>query len=61
MQEEGKQGTGNNGNGRRAFAAVVKGEPYDFQQWLDSARAYGLFVVYSKTSKKKLVFHEEDW
>jgi len=48
--------------GRRVFAVVLKGEPWDFQQWLDSAKVYGLYVIFSKSTRTgKLVVKEECW
>lgn len=48
--------------GQRVFGVVLKGQPADFQQWLDSAKVYGLYVVFSKSTRTgKLVLKEEIW
>lgn len=63
MGEEFKQGTeADESIGRRTFAVVLKGEPTDFQQWLEAAKAYGLYVIFSKSSRTgKLIVKEECW
>ncbi len=54
--EEGKE------IGQRVFGVVLKGYPQDFQMWLDSAKTYGLYVIFSKSSRiGKLVIKEEAW
>ena len=48
--------------GQRVFGLVCKGAPDDFQQWLDTAKVYGLYVVFSKSTRtNKLVIVEESW
>lgn len=55
--EESKQG-----NGKRVFGVVLRGESEDFQRWLDSAKSYDLYVIFSKSSRiGKLVLKEEVW
>jgi len=62
MAEESKQGTDNNRNGRRVFGVVLRGEPQDFQHWLDAAKTYELYVIFSKSTRTgKLVITEESW
>lgn len=60
--EEVKQ-YGNGGDlGKPVFGVVLKGYPGDFQMWLDSAKSYGLYVVFSKSSRVgRLVIKEESW
>jgi 20S proteasome alpha/beta subunit len=46
----------------RVFAVVLRGDAADFQQWLESAKVYGLYVIFSKSSRtSKLVIKEEGW
>jgi hypothetical protein len=53
---------GENEPGKRVFGVVLKGFPEDFQMWLDSAKTYGLYVIFSKSSRiGKLVIKEEVW
>jgi len=53
---------GENEPGKRVFGVVLKGFPEDFQMWLDSAKTYGLYVIFSKSSRIcKLVIKEEAW
>lgn len=60
--EEIKKGGGSELEGRRVFGIVCKGYPADFQLWLDSARTYGLYIVFSKSSRiGRLVIKEEAW
>ena len=48
--------------GQRVFGLVCRGAPDDFQQWLDTAKVYGLYVVFSKSTRtNKLVIVEEAW
>ena len=60
--EEVKQ-HGNGGDpSKRVFGVVLKGRPDDFQMWLESAKSYGLYVVFSKSSRiGRLVIKEESW
>ena len=52
----------NRGNGKRVFGVICKGAPYDFQMWLESAKSYGLYVVFSKSTRtSKLVIKEVSW
>ena len=54
----------NNGicRGKRVFGVVLKGHPDDFQRWLDTARNYGLYVIFSRSTRtSKLVIKEEGW
>ena len=47
---------------KRVFGVVLKGHPADFQMWLDSAKAYGLYIVFSKSTRtSKLVIEEVPW
>jgi hypothetical protein len=63
MEEECKNREPSHGvDSRRVFGVVCRGEPEDFQRWLDSARAYDMFVVLSKSTRtSKLVIVEESW
>ncbi len=63
MQEESKkEENGIVQPGSRVFAVVLRGEPADFQQWLESAKVYGLYVIFSKSTRtSKLVIKEESW
>lgn len=62
MTEEFKQMEEETEIGKRVFGVVLKGYPDDFQSWLDSARTYGLYVIFSKSSRiGKLVIKEEAW
>jgi len=48
--------------GKRVFAVVCRGYPQDFQAWLDTAKTYDLYVIFSKSSRiGKLVVQEEAW
>ena len=48
--------------GRRVFGVVARGYPQDLQLWLDSARTYGIYVIFSKSSRTgKLIIKEETW
>ncbi|MDH3366059.1 MAG: hypothetical protein OEM29_08700 [Thermoplasmata archaeon] len=48
--------------GKRVFGVVLKGYPNDFQMWLDSAKVYGLYIVFSKSTRtSKLVIEEVPW
>jgi hypothetical protein len=47
---------------RRVFGVVLKGSPNDFQMWLDSAKTYGLYVIFSKSTRtSRLVIEEVPW
>lgn len=60
--EEIKNSQEEGGLGKRVFGVVLKGHPIDFQMWLDSAKTYGLYVIFSKSSRiGKLVIKEECW
>lgn len=62
MQEECNNGSQGSQSGKRVYAVVVRGYPQDFQMWLDSAKTYGLYVVFSKSTRTgKLVVSEEAW
>ncbi|HEX9907374.1 MAG TPA: hypothetical protein VGB78_02765 [Thermoplasmata archaeon] len=63
MQEESKYGEISHVRyTKRVFGVVLKGEPEDFQRWLDSAKNYDLYVVFSKSSRTgKLILKEECW
>ena len=39
------------GQGKRVFGVVLKGHPDDFQAWLDSAKTYGLYIIFSKSTR----------
>jgi hypothetical protein len=46
----------------RVFAIVLRGEAADFQEWLEAAKVYGLYVIFSKSSRTgKLIIKEEVW
>lgn len=52
----------NGGEAKRVFGVVCRGLPDDFQMWLDSAKTYGLYVIFSKSTRtSKLVIKEEVW
>lgn len=61
MQEEVKKGTGDVVfEGSRVLGAVCKDHPSDFQMWLDAARTYGIYVIFSKSSRTGwLIIREE--
>lgn len=63
MQEERNNGGGTGITcGRRVFGVVVRGYPTDFQMWVDSAKTYDLYVIFSKSSRtSRLVIKEESW
>lgn len=62
MTEEFKQAENGTEIGKRVFGVVLKGYPDDFQMWLDIAKTYGLYVIFSKSSRiGKLVIKEEAW
>jgi hypothetical protein len=62
MSEELKHNDQGNDLGKRVFGVVLKGCPDDFQMWLDSAKSYGLYVIFSKSSRiGRLVIKEEAW
>jgi hypothetical protein len=62
MQEEYKQNEKENALGQRVFGVVLKGYPGDFQTWLDSAKSYGLYIIFSKSTRiGKLIIKEEIW
>lgn len=44
---------------RKTYAVVLRGLPQDFQAWIDQAKIYDLFVVYTKTSHQRLRVIEE--
>ena len=49
-------------NSRRVFGVVCRGTPDDFQMWLESAKTYGLYVIFSKSTRtSKLVIEEVPW
>jgi len=48
--------------GKRVFGIVCKGYPLDFQMWLDSAKNYGIYIIFSKSSRiGKLIIEEVSW
>ena len=50
------------GGGKRVFGIVCRGMPDDFQMWLESAKSYGLYVIFSKSTRtSKLVIEEVSW
>ena len=60
--EEVKQYGNGEDSGKRVFGVVVKGYPNDFQMWLDSAKSYSIYVIFSKSTRtSKLVLKEESW
>jgi len=63
MQGEVKKGTVDAVFERRRISGVVcKGRPSDFQMWLDAARTYGIYVIFSKSSRTgRLIIREELW
>jgi len=61
MQEENKNGSGTR-PGQRIFGVVCKATPDDFQAWLNSAKTYDIYVIFSKSSRiGKLIISEEAW
>lgn len=62
MQESKNLDIENHEPGRRVFGVVLRGDPGDFQRWIDSAKTYDLYVIFSKTSRiGRLVIKEEAW
>jgi hypothetical protein len=63
MDEEVKQGGGNVVfEGSRVFGVVCKGYPSDFQMWLEAAKSYDVYIIFSKSSRVgRLVLKEEAW
>ena len=63
MQEEVKKGTGDVVfEGSQVFGVVCKGHPSAFQMWLDAARTYGIYVIFSKSSRTgRPIIREELW
>lgn len=62
MVEEFKKTEEGAESSKRVFGVVLKGAPDDFQMWLDSAKTYGLYIIFSKSSRiGKLVIKEESW
>jgi len=62
MEQEGNESDLEGVQGRRVFGVVLRGCPDDFQAWLDSAKTYGLYVVFSKSTRTgKLIVKEEVW
>jgi len=63
MQEEVKKGTGDVFfEGSRFFGVVYKCHPSGFQLWLDAVRTYGIYVIFSKSSRSgRLIIREELW
>jgi hypothetical protein len=61
MQEEVKKGTSDVVfEGSRFFGVVCKGPPSDFQIWREAARTYGIYVIFSKSSRTGwLIIREE--
>ena len=60
--EEVKNGEEGNEIGKRVFGVVLKGYPADFQMWVDAAKAYGLYVIFSKSTRVgRLILKEEAW
>jgi len=57
-----KNGQENEIQGNRVFGVVCKGYPADFQIWLDSAKNYGIYIIFSKSSRtSKLIIEEVSW
>jgi len=48
----------NDGKGKRTFALIVRGDPADFPGLLEQARAYGFYIVYTKSSFQRLIVEE---
>ena len=62
MSEELKKGENSEQEGKRVLGVVLKGHPSDFQLWLDSAKSYSLYIIFSKSSRTgRLVLKEEAW
>jgi hypothetical protein len=62
MEEEGNEPDLQGVQGRRVFGVVLRGYPEDFQAWLNSAKTYGLYVVFSKSTRTgKLILKEDVW
>jgi hypothetical protein len=62
LAEEIKHAENGTETGKRVFGVVLKGYPDDFQMWIDIAKTYGLYVIFSKSSRiGKLVIKEEVW
>jgi len=59
MYEECKIGAG---EGRRVFGVVLRGHPEDFQRWLEAAKSYDLYIIFSKSTRiGKLIIQEVAW
>jgi hypothetical protein len=57
--QESKNGVG---EGRRVFGVVLRGHPDDFQHWLEAAKSYDLYIIFSKSSRiGKLRIEEVAW
>ena len=62
LEERNKGEDVNTSCGRRVLGVVVRGYPADLQMWVDSAKTYGLYVVFSKSTRSnRLVIKEESW
>ena len=62
QSEERKYGNYDREQGRRVFGVILRGEPEDFQLWLELAKTYGLYIVFSKSTRtSKLVIEEVGW
>ena len=44
--------------GRKSLAVVLRGHPDDFAWFLEQANIVGLYVVFSKSSTKKLIIQK---
>jgi|YelNatPaOPRAMG01_1025707.scaffolds.fasta_scaffold77724_2 hypothetical protein len=48
--------------GRRIFGVVLRGHPEDFQRWLEAAKSYDLYIIFSKSTRiGKLIIQEVAW
>jgi len=47
-----------NGKGRRTFALIVRGYPEDFAGLVEQAKAYGFYIIYTKSSHMRLIVEE---
>ena len=62
MQEELKKEGEDGSDGRRVFGVVCKGHPSDFQLWLEAAKSYDVYIIFSKSTRVgRLVLKEEAW
>jgi hypothetical protein len=47
-----------NGEKRKTFCLIVRGYPSDFAGLVEQAKAYDLYVIYTKSSSMRLIIQE---